>query len=249
MKYKKTQKGNPHKLTVQQHCFPRRSITRFADSSGTVQVHVIKAKKTVSLMSEDSIFCARRTWDERAESGFMKEIEDAYQDFADEIANGNVMRRLTHKEWQIVTDMYSLWNTRWHRKNKPIVDQKISGVLDPTRNVSMDEQEFLEKYHITPIRPDASIDGRHLAGVKIQQNIDPVREKMTSVHWGILKSRLCEFVVPDNSSSRIFLPVTPEICLANTQGYHTVVAAEVSRINAESMRSSSEYYFARDLSP
>ena len=81
----------------------------------------------------------------------MKEIEDAYQDFADQITNGNVMRRLTHKEQQIVTDMYALWNIRWHWKNKPIADQKMLGVLGPTHNLSPDEQERFERHHITPI--------------------------------------------------------------------------------------------------
>ena len=83
MKYEKTQKGNPHRLTVQQHCFPRRSIARFADSNGVVHVHIVRAGRTAFLTPEDSIFCARRTWDERAESGFMKKIEDVYGTYID----------------------------------------------------------------------------------------------------------------------------------------------------------------------
>ena len=247
MKYKKTQKGNPHHLAVQQHCFPRRSIARFADSNGAVHVHIVKAGRTAFLVPEDSIFCARRTWDERAESGFMKEIEDAYQDFAEKIENGNVMRRLTCNERQIVTDMYALWNIRWFWKNRPLADQKVLGVLGPTRSLSLDEQERLEKHHITPIRPDASIDGRHITGVRIQLNLFRVKEEMADAHWGILKSRRGEFVVPDNSANRVFLPVTPDICFANTQGFRTVDEAEVLRMNAESIKSSSEYYFARNL--
>ena len=35
---KKPQKGNPHELTVKQHCFPRRSIERFANKDGIVNV-------------------------------------------------------------------------------------------------------------------------------------------------------------------------------------------------------------------
>ena len=247
MKYKKPQKGNPHQLVVQQHCFPRKSIARFVDANGTVHVHIVKAGRTVRLMPEDPIFCARRTWDERAESVVMKEIEDAYQDLADKIENGNVMRRLTRNERQIVTDMYALWNIRWHWKNRPLADQKVLGVLGPTRNLSLDEQERMEKHHIAPIRPDASIDGRHLTGLQIQRNIFQVREEMVDAHWGILKSRRVEFVVPDNSGNRVFIPITPQICLANTQGYRTVEETEVLRMNAESIRSSREYYFARNL--
>jgi len=49
MKYKKPQKGNPHQLTVKQHCFPARSIARFADSEGCVEVKLIKQDKKLKL--------------------------------------------------------------------------------------------------------------------------------------------------------------------------------------------------------
>ena len=132
-------------------------------------------------------------------------------------------------------------------KNRPLADQRILGVLGTTRNLSVDEQELLEKHHINPIRPDASIDGRHLTSVQIQLNFYRVREEMEDAHWGILKSRRGEFIVPDNSANRVFLPVTPEICFANTQGYRTVDEVEVLKMNADSIKSSSEYYFARNL--
>ena len=109
----KTQKGNPHQLTLRQHCFPKRSIDRFTNEDGKVDVHLIRATKTVLLNSDNGIICAHRIWDERAESGFMKEIEDAYQDLADRVAYGRLIRRFSAKEQQIVTNMYLLWNIRW----------------------------------------------------------------------------------------------------------------------------------------
>ena len=76
MKYEKTQKGNPYQLTVCQHTFPAASIARFADTTGCVEVYLIKQNKVVRLKPDDKLFCAKRVWDQRAESGFMKEIED-----------------------------------------------------------------------------------------------------------------------------------------------------------------------------
>lgn len=38
MRYPKPQKGNPHKLTIDQHIFPRACIARFSRENGTVQV-------------------------------------------------------------------------------------------------------------------------------------------------------------------------------------------------------------------
>lgn len=38
MRYPKPQKGNPHKLTIDQHIFPKASISRFTGENGRVQV-------------------------------------------------------------------------------------------------------------------------------------------------------------------------------------------------------------------
>ena len=247
VKYKKTQKGNPHQLTVMQHCFPKKSIDRFANDQGVVCVHILKTSKTITLRPDDPIFCARRTWDERAESGFMKEIEDTYQDFADRVAAGKVVRRLSDIERKIVTDMFALWNIRCLWKNKPLDDTKIVGALGTRHNLSLDDQELLEKNHITAIRPDASMDGRHFTGIQIQRNIFHVREVMNDAHWGILKSRCGEFVVPDSCDNRVLLPLTPNLCFANIIGYRIVDSADLAKMNAQSMLTSKEYYFARNL--
>ena len=45
MKYEKTEKGNPHNLTINQHCFPSRSIERFSNNDGCVEVHRIIPEK------------------------------------------------------------------------------------------------------------------------------------------------------------------------------------------------------------
>jgi hypothetical protein len=49
MKYEKTQKGNPHQLTIHQHTFPTKSIARFTDKSGYVKVKLIAQSKIISL--------------------------------------------------------------------------------------------------------------------------------------------------------------------------------------------------------
>ena len=106
---------------------------------------------------------------------------------------------------------------------------------------------MLEKNHISAIRPDASIDGRHFSGMMIQKNLFEARKRMKHIDWGILKSRTEQFVVPDNSARRLILPVTPEISLANTEGYRPVTEFELCEINEQSVQGSTEYYFARDL--
>ena len=113
MEYEKTQKGNPHRLTVKQHCFPMRSIERFACSDGLVDVQ--RGVKNFRLKPDHTLFCARRAWDQSAESGFMKEIEDVYQELAEKIVDG-VVSKLSKADQAIITDMYALWNIRCYNR-------------------------------------------------------------------------------------------------------------------------------------
>ena len=176
MKYEKTQKGNPHQLTVNQHCFPARSIERFVRNDGRVDVRRIKDSKNFRVKPNHSIFCARRAWDQRAES-FMKEIEDVYQELADKIVSGEVLQ-LSNADQEKITDMYALWNIRWYWKQQPVQDQRIEGAIRPECEFSQDDQESLEKNRITAIGPNLTIKGPHLTGIKIQQNLQSTRQKI-----------------------------------------------------------------------
>ena len=245
MKYEKTQKGNPHRLTKKQHCFPMRSIERFVCSDGRVDVQ--RGVKNCRLKPDNWIFCAQRAWDQRAESGFMKEIEDVYQELAEEIVDG-VVSKLSEAGQAIITDMYALWNIRWYRSKKPVGDQQTKGAIDLEFECSLDDEELLEKRGITAIRSDRTISGRNLTGINIQQNLYEIRTQMQDAHWGILKSNKGEFVVPDNSSSSLMLPVAPQICLFSQSENDEINEDELAEINAQSICDSMEYYFARDLS-
>ncbi|MDO8065442.1 hypothetical protein [Janthinobacterium sp. SUN206] len=90
MRYPKSQKGNPHKLTIDQHIFPKACIARFIGENGTVQVRRKNGEQDLWLVPGSSYFCARRLWDQKAEAFFMKAIEDRYQEVARSIVTGAV---------------------------------------------------------------------------------------------------------------------------------------------------------------
>ena len=159
---KNPQKGNPHGLTVKQHCFPRRSIERFANPEGIVNVWLNDQAKSIPVRPEDRIFCAHWVWDQRAESGFMREVEGAYQALAEEIAQGRVVRRLRPEENDVVTEMYSLWWIRSKWRFRPLDDQPLKGVIGLQHEFSRDERERLEKSGVSVVRPDLKLEGRHV---------------------------------------------------------------------------------------
>ena len=250
MKYEKTQKGNPHQLTIRQHCFPKRSIERFCNENGVVNVRLIKEKKTVSLKPDHSIFCAHRVWNQRAESLFMQKIERAYQEFVSQLVIDAATRRLNTQENQTVTDMYSLWHVRCCWRRVRLGDQELVGILAPTDDYSSNDKELLEKHNLSTCKTDGasvSIPGRHIAGILIQNDWGRVRRALRGFSWAIVESKFGEFIVPDNAGIRSAMPVTPTIYLTKGTGYHKVSGSELREINALLKAGSEQYYFGRQL--
>ena len=84
----KTQRGNAHKLTLRPHVFPAASIARFVDSDKRVSLCDVLQRRIRRAAPDDPVFRAQRTWDHGSEAGFMKRIEDAFQNLAAKIIDG-----------------------------------------------------------------------------------------------------------------------------------------------------------------
>ena len=251
MKYEKTQPGNPHQLTINQHCFPKKSIERFCNKNGVVDVFLIRESKIVSLKPDVSIFCARRVWDQRAETLFMQSIENAYQELVSKLEVAGWSRPLSIEENQIVADMYSLWHVRCCWKNKYLDDQELVGVLPARPGYSQDEREALEKSNMvtsTDCGASAVLPGRHIAGFLVQHDWGRVRNALRGYSWGIVESKFGEFIVPDNSGVGLCVPVTPTICFSCGQNERRVVTkSDLLHMNAAFRSGSEQYYFGRQL--
>lgn len=246
MNYERTQRGNPHQLTVNQHCFPASCIKRFNGDDGRVQLFKIAQLEIISAKPDAKIFCAKRAWDQKAEHVFMKEIEDKYNILADVVVS-NPTINLNPDQQAIVTDIFALWNIRAHWKEQPVQDQQILNGVDVAVRYTKDEQEELEKHGITAIRPDLTIPGRSLTGYSIQSNLIAVREQMADAQWGILRSIKGEFIVPDQSTISSMLPLTPNLCFFSQSHNDEISESELASLNARSIAGAKEYYFARDL--
>jgi len=76
------QKGNPHGLTRGQHVIPMATLLRFAASDGLVEVH-LRDGRSQRLPTDNQLFSVDRLWDQRAEAGYMKSVEDNFQALVD----------------------------------------------------------------------------------------------------------------------------------------------------------------------
>jgi hypothetical protein len=247
MKYEKPQKRNPYRLTISQHIFPARSIERFTDDAGMVEVRIAGQNKVVRLPPKSALFCAKRRWDQRAETGYMKKIEDAFQSLAAKVVD-NHAAVLSEADSRIATDFFALWYLRSYRDSHPIGDVQLKGVIGGER-FTKDEEERLEERHVTFIRGEnALVSSRFMTGLNIQMGIDRIRSQAGGLRWGVVCSLAGEFIVPETFSNVAILPISPKLILAGNSRNLLASPATVVEVNRLAISCCRTYYFSRRLS-
>ena len=249
MKQNFTQPGNPHNLTVDQHIFPRFCIQRFTNSKGEVEYFDKTRSKSINLNPKNHRFCGKRIWNERAENGHMKSIEDDYLKIINRVYH-LITYNLQPDDREIITSMFLLWSFRQNRKMNPIPDQKLNGVLSNSLSstLSVDQKEQAEKKWVTVINNNGTVDGRDLTGDNIQLQIMHYKKQYAGMKWGILHSKNIEFIVPDTFADIAVLPFSPHMCFVLNFESGLVTDDHVEQINKIAISKSKNYYFARDLS-
>ena len=246
-KYEKTQKGNPHALPIRQHVFPSASIARFADTRGVVSLQRLSTGRVLKAKPSNPIFCAMRAWDMRAELGYMKEIEDEFQELVSRIIKRNVTK-IEGADKGKVNQFFALWKMRAIFRAKDMADVQINGVTG--ENITKDQEEMLEKTGVSLILQGGVMLAHRVHGLQIQIGIMRETVALSKVGWGIVRADEGQFVVPDYPSTT-FIPLEPTLCLCGTEGNvignGVIRKSDVFEINHHLRANSKEYYFANDL--
>ncbi|WP_306589408.1 DUF4238 domain-containing protein [Geothrix sp. 21YS21S-4] len=245
MKPEPTQKGNPHHLVVRQHVFPVASLDRFSNKDGRLHVRLITSKKYLHLESSHSLFCAERAWDERAEKGYMRGIEDEFQDLAREVIFSR-QGSLDENTSLVATRFFALWKCRAHFKKDPLPDVKLNA-LGVERELTKDEEECLEKNGYVFARSNLTIAGRQMTGIQIQTHIDRICDHLESYQWMIVRADAGEFIVPDSPPEEPFIPLNPQIALVGNSKLSKISKIALGKINKHLHSSCHRYYLGRDL--
>jgi hypothetical protein len=244
MGFEATQKGNPHKLTINQHVFPRKGIDRFSNDKGLVQLCIKDVAKVIRVSSKNSLFCAKRVWDQGTEAGMGKAIEDRFQALVDSILVGHTSA-IGYFEKAVVEDFFSLWRTRQKFRAEGLDDFKLEGIEG--NFLTKDEQEILERRHVMFCR-DGVWPGRFAARIHVFGYMNTFRHDNQQVQWGIVRAGEGEFIVPDCFQDMMIVPISPKLLIVADQPNSTLTRSEVAVINQTAIDRSTDYFFARSLS-
>ena len=205
----RVQKGNPHRLTREQHVIPRATLRRFASNNGKVEVH-LRDGRIATLPIDHQLFCVERLWDQRAETGYMKKIEDQFQEIIDRLEAGQLLP-LSPGDHRQITRFWALWQWRNHFIDQPLEDARLNGLAG--EDLSLDKQELLESRWYAFTTNGAILPARMMTGLQIQMAIDHA-EAADTRRWGVLRSPHLPLLIGDRPGSVLSIPASPRILLA-----------------------------------
>jgi hypothetical protein len=237
-----TRRGNPYGLTVNQHVYPKMSMDRFSNDAGKVEVRDLVRNLLRQANTKEKLFCARRAWDQRAESGYMKSIENQFQALVDMITTESI-DAVPAAQKEVVDRFYALWYMRARYRELPDQELQLNGLAGD--DLTKEQEEVLERKHTFFIRSGGKAPARQLNGLVLQRRIDDyTRDLSAIVRWGIVRPIAGEFIVPD-VPTRTIIPLTPQIALAASVDDGLLTEANLAEINKVTIDGCEEYYFAR----
>jgi hypothetical protein len=240
------QKGNPYKLTKNQHIFPVASLNRFRHTeTGITAIRLAQNHRIKNLPAEDVLFCARRVWDQRAEK-VGTNIEGEFQFLVSRLIKGEL--GWWHLKHQIITQFYALWEARARYADNPVPAikfYKITGNKDMTKGL----KEKLEAGYANFVDENNSLPSRQATGLHIQLALMSAARQLGGLKWRLCRASVDagEFLVPD-SPSYFYIPLTPKLALLGGSDIDVARPAVMRMINSTALANSRRYAVAHDFS-
>lgn len=212
-----------------------------------VEVVEKRGNRRVPRKPTDPLFVAKRLWDHHSEHGFMKVVEDSFQQVADKVVGG--YRILTEAEHRAITDFYLLWNLRQREKSQAKIYDQFPGFKAKKIVVDKDRQERHEKRGVIYWDEKGEVPNRLLTGKSLELQLFAERERMRGLTWGIFeaKSDQGDFLVPDCLSLHSAVPISPKMCLVAEQKNRLVDFSFVARLNGLALDNADIFYFAKRI--
>ncbi len=232
-------------IIINQHTFPAKSIERFTDTNGCVQVFRIPSGTLFPAKPANNIFSRRQIWDQRAEQGYGKSIEDKFQALVEYVIVNNV-KTLPLDAHRTVGEFYALWRLRCTiDEYDHLIGKKIAGLSGS--KLTNEEKLNLELKHAMYTEPDGSVPKRFTRGLVMQQGIDIFMARNGHLRWFISTSGHLEFLISDNPEGEFIIPITPRSCFILGFDVPKLSPDQVRELNLNAIFRSKRYYFAKSL--
>ncbi|WP_115718979.1 hypothetical protein [Gallaecimonas mangrovi] len=240
MPYEPTIKRNPRQLAIEQHFHTAHAISLFYDSDEKVEVMELSSGEVVRRHKRAKIFCTKRTWDQRAETGYMVPIENAFHEEIDNI------KAFSERNHEAISKYCILWRLRHECHLSNPADVVLNGVLGSS--LTKEQEETIESNRAGFFRDDGVVPSRFNSGRQIQTDLDRYWGNFSHVKWGLIEAVDGEFIVADGYGDFAFIPISPKKAFFAGENDQKIDRQLLAELNTKSVSRAQEYYFARKIS-
>ncbi|PRY67763.1 hypothetical protein [Halomonas ventosae] len=240
MAYEPTIRKNPRQLTIDQHYHTAHAISMFYDSDDKVEVMDLSSGQIVRRHKRAKIFCTKRTWDQRAEKGYMVPIEDRFHEEIDNIKN------FSKRDHEAISKYCLLWRLRHEFHLSSHTDVVLNGISDS--GLTKDQEEILENKNCSFVREGGVVASRFSSGIEIQTLLDQHWDACSQFKWGLIEAQDGEFLVADGYGDFAFIPISPKRAFWAGESDQKINRRQLAEVNKESISRAKKYYFARKIS-
>lgn len=231
-------------IAKKQHVVPGRSLQRFANDSGLVEVRRPGQLGSFRTGVRNAVFCVKSVWDHRTEAREGKRIEDSFQAIVDRAITSNSFR-MTNEESVEVTKFFALWLYRSHA-----IDYKDFVAHPPMTPTSVDGDEKLmyERLGISFVDETGSVPSHVKRGWFVTGGIMSFLDHHRDTRWFISRASEYEFLIADNPAETLFIPISPDRCLIAGHDVPSLSPDQCRQANLMAVAGAKRFYCARDLS-
>jgi len=240
MPYERTIKKNPRQLTIDQHFHTAHAISLFYNSDNTVEVKELSSDEVVRRHKRAKIFCTKRTWDQRAETGYMVPIEKSFHEEIDNI------KSFSNRNHQAISKYCLLWRLRHDHHLSSPDDAVLNGISGS--DLTKEQEEILESKNVSFVRDGGVVPSRFSSGLQIQIGLDRDWHACSHFKWGLIEALDGEFLVADGCGDLAFIPISPKLAFWAGEFDQTINRQQLAQANKETIARAKEYYFARKIS-
>ncbi|MGO9613047.1 MAG: hypothetical protein ACLPX5_08430 [Dissulfurispiraceae bacterium] len=238
--FEKTTKGNPYGITLRQHIIPSHYIKAFAGDDGLVEVQRIVNGSRFKAAPKNQVFCVKRVWDQKAEAGWMKNIEDCFQKaVSDYLKSGKTIPN------GIATDFFLLWHIKSRLARNPPKSPILAGLFP--ENLSKEQEEILEAKGYIYVNKEPRLKSRFVASIEGLRAMDSLRQEHAKTVWSVVISHERPFLVPKHCPQDGYLPLDPNTALFRNSHSREYTSEYTLQINKSIFEHEDEIVFSKSL--
>jgi hypothetical protein len=231
-------------IAKNQHIVPKRSLERFSNFSGAIEVSRIGQIRSFQTSPKNPVFCFNRAWDHKAEALEGKRIEDSFQGVVDRAIQAGTYQLVSSDSIE-VTKFFALWLYR-----SQAMEFDVGGVhpaLTPSA-ADKDEKLRLEALGVNFVDETGTFPSHVKRGWFVCGGVMSFLDRYMDLKWFMSRGTHYEFLIADNPVEKLFIPISPELCLVAGQSWPVLTAEQCKQANLLAMAGAKKFYCARDLS-